>query len=173
MSIIHRQQHSRTRTGNCNRDMGPRISKQHPLITMDGRIKRRYAGNTERGRTLQVQPERNLAMAGVAIVSCRQQHSSGSRTGNQHGVANGLDRGCVDIVVDDRATRMQTDNHNDHGNRKTAIIHSIGSRSGTRTSNHNHKMGHGLGTSARDKTMPNAKDNTINNKCCCCRQQHT
>ena len=36
-----------------------------------------------------------------------------------HGVGNDLDRGRVDIVVDDRVTRTQTNNRNDHaGNRK-------------------------------------------------------
>ena len=62
------------------------------------------------------------------------------------GVVNGLDRERVDAVVDDRATRMQTDNRN----RKTTITHSIVCCSGTRTCNHNHKMGHGLGASARE-----------------------
>ena len=36
----------------------------------------------------------------MAIMTRRQQHSSGSQTGNQHGVANGLDRGRNDVVVD-------------------------------------------------------------------------
>ena len=64
------------------------------------------------------------------------------------GVGNGLDRDRVDIVVNDRATRMQTDNR-DH---KTTITHSIGCCSGTQTGNHNHKMGHGLGASASNTT---------------------
>ena len=59
------------------------------------------------------------------------------------GVGNGLDSGHVG-VVDDRATRMQIDNHNDHGNRETTTTHSIGCCNGTRTGNCNHKIGHGL-----------------------------
>ena len=52
------------------------------------------------------------------------------------GVDNDLDRGCsvgngldsrrVDVVVDDTATRMQTNNHNDRGHRETTITHIIG-----------------------------------------------
>ena len=49
---------------------------------------------------------------------------------SRHGVGNGLDRDYVDVVVDDRATRMKTDNHNDHGNRETTITYSIGCCSG-------------------------------------------
>ena len=38
-----------------------------------------------------------------------------------------LDRERVDVVdVDDKATRMKTDNHNGHGNHETTITHSIG-----------------------------------------------
>ena len=65
------------------------------------------------------------------------------------GVGNDLDRGRVDIV-DNKATIMQTDNHNDHSNHETTITRNIGCSSGTQTGNHNHKMGHGLGASARD-----------------------
>ena len=50
--------------------------------------------------TMEVERNPTIAMA-MAIVTRRQQHSSKSRTGNQHGVANGLDRGHVDVVVDD------------------------------------------------------------------------
>ena len=91
-------------------------------------------------------------------------------------VGNGLDRGRVDVVVDDRTTRMQTDNHKGHGNHKTTITHSTGCCSGMRTGNHIHNMGHDLGASARDYnvTMPDVVDNTINNIYCCCRRnQHT
>ena len=77
-----------------------------------------------------------------------------------NGVGIGLDIGRVDVFVDDRATRMQTDNRNGHNNRETTIAHSVRCCSGTRTDNH--KMGHGLVASARDKTMPDAGDNTIN-----------
>ena len=56
--------------------------------------------------------------------------------------------------------------------RQSIGIQQHSTSSGTRTSNHNHKIGHGLGASARDKTMPDTKDNTMNNKYCC-RQQHT
>ena len=36
------------------------------------------------------------------------------------GVGNSLDRECVDVVADDRVTRLQTDNRNGHaGNRET------------------------------------------------------
>ena len=75
---------------------------------------------------------------------------NGNGVDSWRGVGNGLDREHVDIVVDDRATRMQTDNFNDHVNHETTITRSIGCYSGTRTGNHNHKMGHGLGVSARD-----------------------
>ena len=92
--------------------------------------------------------------------------------GEGHGVGNDLDRGHVDIVDDDRATRIQTDNHNGHGNRETTITHSIGCCSGMQTGNHNRKIGHGLGASAMDKTMLDAGDNTINNNCCCCCMKH-
>ena len=40
-----------------------------------------------------------MAMA-IAIMTRRQQHSSGLRTGNQHRVANGLDRDRVDDIDD-------------------------------------------------------------------------
>ena len=73
--------------------------------------------------------------------------------GEGRGVGNGLDRENVDIVDDDRATRMQTDNHNGHGNHETTITHSIGCCSGTQSVNHNHKMDHGLEASARDRAM--------------------
>ena len=89
-------------------------------------------------------------------------------------VGNGLDRERVEVVVNDRATRTQTDNCKDHDNAKTTVTHSIGSSSGMRTDNYNLKMGHGLGASARDKTMSDAEDNTIDNQYyCCCRNQHT
>ena len=45
---------------------------------------------------------------------------------------------------------------------KQYITHSIGCCSGTRTGSSNHKMGHGLRPSARDNTMLDAGDNTIN-----------
>ena len=48
-------------------------------------------------QTLQTERDPTIVMA---IVARRQQHSSGSQTGNQHAVANGLDRGRVDVVVD-------------------------------------------------------------------------
>ena len=68
------------------------------------------------------------------------------------GVGNSLDRDHAGFVVDDIApTRTQIDNHNGHGNRETIISHSIECCSGTRTGNHNHKMRHGLGASARNK----------------------
>ena len=92
------------------------------------------------------------------------------------GVGNGLDRERVGVGVDDSATRTQIDNCHDHGNAKTTVTHSIGCCNGTQTGNCNHKMGYGLGVSARDKIMPDAGDNTINNDyccCCCCRKQHT
>ena len=38
-----------------------------------------------------------------------------TQRGEEH-VGNGLDRGRVDVVVNDRATRMQTDNRNGHSN---------------------------------------------------------
>ena len=54
----------------------------------------------------QLQLEHNPAMA-ITIVTRRQQHCSGLQTGNWHGgVANGLDRGRVDVVVD--VVRMPT-----------------------------------------------------------------
>ena len=71
----------------------------------------------------------------------------------RHGVGNGLDRDRVDVVVDDRATRMQSNNRNGYGYCETSITHSIGCCSETQTGNHNHKMGHGLGASARDRAM--------------------
>ena len=61
--------------------------------------------------------------------------------GEGRGVGNGLDREHVDVVVDDRITRIQIDNPNC----ETTITHSIGCSSGKRTGNHNHKIGHGLG----------------------------
>ena len=43
------------------------------------------------------------------------------------GVGNGLDRERVGVVVDDRATRTQTDNFHGHGNVKivlgVAVVH--------------------------------------------------
>ena len=73
-----------------------------------------------------------MAIVTQTTTWCNSQH---------HGVGNaGLDGERVDVVVDDRAlTRMQTDDHNDHGNRETTITHSIGCCSGTRIGNHNHK----------------------------------
>ena len=86
----------------------------------------------------QLQLEIHLTIAGVAIVT-----QTTTWCNNQHGVRNaGLDRRRVDDVVADRATRMQTDNHNDHGNRETTITHSIGCCSGMWTGNH--EMSHGL-----------------------------
>ena len=61
------------------------------------------------------------------------------------------------------ATRMRIDNPNGHGICETTVTHSIGCCNGTRTGNHNRKTDHGLGASARDKTMSGAEDNTINN----------
>ena len=91
-------------------------------------------------------------------------HGVGYCVDSRRGVGNGLGRERVDVVVDDRTNRMQTDNRNDHDNRETTIMHSIGCCSGTRTGNHNHQMGHDLGASARNKTMPDARSNTpINN----------
>ena len=63
------------------------------------------------------------------------QRGEGRGLDRGHGVGNGLDGECVDVVVDDRATRMQFNNHNGHGNRKTTINHSIGCSSGTRIVN--------------------------------------
>ena len=95
-----------------------------------------HDGNTERGRMLGCRERKEVMLTMVLI---------------EDGVfGNGLDRGHVDIVDDDRATRMQTDNHNGNGNCETTITHSIKCCSGTRTGNHNHKMGNGLGASARD-----------------------
>ena len=61
--------------------------------------------------------------------------------GEGRGVGNGIDRERVDVVVDDRETRIQINNCN----RETTITHSIGCSSGTRTDNRNHQIGHGLG----------------------------
>ena len=52
------------------------------------------------------------------------------------GVGNGLDRERVDVVVDDRATRMQTDNRN----LETTTTHSTGCCSGTQTGNSNDRQ---------------------------------
>ena len=38
----------------------------------------------------------------------------------------GLDRDRIDVVVDDGATRMQTDDRNGYGNHKTTITHNLG-----------------------------------------------
>ena len=94
----------------------------------------------------QLQLESDLTVVMAIVTQTTAWCSSRDGVGNA-----GLDRGRVDAVVDDRATRMQTENHNDHGNRETTITHSIGgSCNGTQTGNPNHKMGHGLGVSARD-----------------------
>ena len=98
----------------------------------------------------------------VQMQRAKGRHGVGNDLNSGHGVDIGLDRGRDDVVDDDRATRMQTVNHNGHGIRETIITHSIGCCSGTRTGNINHKMGHGLRASARDKTMLDARDNTIN-----------
>ena len=77
----------------------------------------------------------------------------------------GVARGRVEVVGDDDrgmdslkysfiplgATRMQANNRNGHGIRGITITHSIGSCSGMRTGNHNHKMGHGLGRLQRTR----------------------
>ena len=81
----------------------------------------------------------------------RVEECTGDAERGGYGVGNSLDREHVDVVVDDIApTRTQTDIHNGHGNCETTITHSIGCCRGTRTNNHNYKMGHGLGASAKD-----------------------
>ena len=118
--LTRRQQHSSIRMQTSNCKIGSRISKQHPLITMD------VQANEERAKYIQA------IQRGEGCVNTNRQLS--------------WPRQCQN---------------------------NIGCCSETRTGNYNHKMGHGPGASARDKTMSDTKDNTINNKCCCCRQQHT
>ena len=149
MAIVTRRQNPATKRGPV---MELRISKQHPFINEDVRANeergitcRQYregksmlaiqrgkgrVADAERGRTCGWRERKDLVLTMVLIEGV---------------VSDCLDRERVDVVVYNRATRMQTANRN----RKTTIKHSIGYSSGTRTGNHNHKMGHGHGASAR------------------------
>ena len=69
------------------------------------------------------------------------------------GVGNGLDSGRVDVVVDDRATRTQTDNCNGHGIHETTITHSIGPSIGTWTGNR-YYHGHDQVITGQQATRP-------------------
>ena len=54
-------------------------------------------------------------------------HGVGNVLDNGHHVGNGLDRESVDVLIDDRATRTQTDNCHGCGNVKivlgVAVVH--------------------------------------------------
>ena len=116
------------------------------------------AGDAERGRT-QTSETAEIRADDVERGGCD--------------VGNGLDSGRVDVVVDDRATRMQTDNLN----LETTTTHSTGCCSGTQIGNINDRQSQlqnwpwHWGVSKRPDHAGH-QDNTINNKyCCCCRNQ--
>ena len=97
-------------------DRGSASNTPSPTWTYD-RIKKGkvHAENTERGWT------RGWCREGK---DARIEREEGLRVDNGldrgHGDGNSLDRERVDVVVDDRPTRTQTNNRNGHaGNRKT------------------------------------------------------
>ena len=108
-----------------------------------------------------------------------------------HRIGNGVDRVCFHTIDVDRgrdvivcvdreydlsassANRTSWPRNAMPGWNTSSTIQQLWCSSGTQTDNHNRKMGHDLGGSANNKTMPDAGDNTINNKYCCCRNQHT
>ena len=94
----------------------------------------------------------------------------------RHGVGNGLDRDRVDVVVDivDMSARdalafqVLLLKALPRWNTASGIQQQSSSRMQTSSQQWLSQNG-----SARDKTMLDAGDNTINNNCCCyCRQHH-
>ena len=83
----------------------------------------------------------------------------GRNLDSRHGVGNvGLDRGRVDVVVDHKATRMQTDNRLEckpttamamaNAKQQSHTVFGVAVECGLAIT-----IGHGLVASARDKTM--------------------
>ena len=79
-------------------------------------------------------------------------HGVGNGLDSECGVGNGLDRGRVDIVDDDKGMLVQEPNQPEYYNtykQNTKSIQQHSSSSGKWT-NRNHKMGYGLRASARN-----------------------